>query len=58
MPGPDAWIYDLVVAGYVSIADLKRPGVDLLDLIKLSDAHLIDLENQIRLKEYQNRDKD
>jgi len=52
MPGKDGWIYDLVIAGYITFSELKNGVLDLFDLIKLSDAHLIDLENQLRIKEH------
>lgn len=51
-PGKDGWILDLVIARYVNYVDLKNGTLDLIDLIKISDAHLIDLENQIRIKEF------
>jgi len=51
-PGKDGWILDLVIARYVSYVDLKNGTLDLIDLIKISDANLIDLENQIRIKEF------
>lgn len=52
MQGEDAWIFDLIIARYINPADLKNGVLDLLDLVKISDAHLINLENQIRIKEF------
>ena len=57
MPGPAAWIYDLVIARYVNFADLKNGSIDLIDLIQISDSHLIDLENQIRIREHHEENK-
>lgn len=57
MPGAEGWIFDLVIARYVDYADLKNGRLDLIDLIKISDAHLIDLENQIRIREYHEENK-
>jgi hypothetical protein len=58
MSGRDSWLYDLVVWRYVSFPDLKNGNLDLIDLIKIYDAHLIDLENNIRIKEYHEKKKD
>jgi hypothetical protein len=52
MPGKDGWIYDLVIERYVNFSDLKNGGLDLIDLIKISDAHLINMENQLRIQEH------
>jgi hypothetical protein len=52
MPGKDGWIYDLVIERYVNFADLKNGSLDLIDLIKISDAHLINMENQLRIQEH------
>ena len=58
MPGKDGWLYDLVVWRYVNFPDLKNGSLDLIDLIKIYDAHLMDLENTIRIREYHDRKKD
>jgi len=55
MPGKDGWLYDLVVARYVSLEGLKSGNLDLIDLAKVFDAHLIDLENQVRIREYHDK---
>jgi hypothetical protein len=55
MPGKDGWIYDLVIARYINFIDLKNGNLDLFDLVKISDAWLIDLENQIRIKAFKER---
>jgi hypothetical protein len=57
MPGKDGWLYDLVVWRYVNFPDLKNGSLDLIDLIKIYDAHLMDLENTIRIREYHDRKK-
>ena len=58
MLGKDGWLYDLVVWRYVNFPDLKNGSLDLIDLIKIYDAHLMDLENTIRIREYHDRKKD
>ena len=58
MPGKDGWLYDLVVWRYVNFPDLKNGSLDLIDLIKIYDAHLMDLENTIRIREYHDIKKD
>lgn len=57
MPGNDSWILDLVIERYVSYGELKSGLVTLFDLVRLSDAHCINLENSIRIREYHERNK-
>jgi hypothetical protein len=57
MPGKDGWLYDLIVWRYVNFPDLKNGSLDLIDLIKIYDAHLMDLENSIRIREYHDKKK-
>ena len=58
MRGADAWILDLVIEHYVSYAELKSGAINLYDLIRLSDAHCINIENNIRIREHCERKKD
>ena len=58
LPGADSWILDLVIEHYVSYAELKSGVVTLFDLVRLSDAHCVGIENSIRIREHcENREK-
>jgi len=48
----DAWIFDLVTERYINYADLKNGNLNLYDLVRISDAHSRNTENQIRIREY------
>ncbi len=36
----------------MNYADLKNGNLNLYDLIRISDAHCINVENQIKIREY------
>lgn len=55
MPGKDGWIYELVTERYINFIDLKNGKLDLIDLVKINHAHLLNLENQVRIRKYHER---